>query len=282
MPTFSLRSTVDMVRIHDAGAPRRLARALGDLWTGLVSWRLPVSLARLDLRNRYRGSVLGPLWLTLSTAVMITALGILYSTLFKLPVQDYLPYLAVSLMVWNSIAQMVAEGCQCFIQSENIIRQLPLPFTTHALRCVLRNALVAAHNLPLILVVFLVAGHLPDARALLALPGLLLLCVNSLAVAILLGMLCARFRDIPPIVANVMQLAFFMSPVIWKPDALGPAADWLLLNPFFTVMETIRGPLLNAGFDWQVWVSALVYSALLWGVALALFVRFRSRIAFWV
>src|SRR4051794_30344135 len=92
--------------VSDATEPRRRERALADLGTGFARWRLPAALARLDIKNRYRGSVLGPFWLTLSTAVMVVALGLLYSSLFKLPLAGYLPFLAVSLIVWNMIAQI--------------------------------------------------------------------------------------------------------------------------------------------------------------------------------
>jgi len=268
--------------VSDAAEPRRWARAIADLATGFSRWRLPAALARLDIKNRYRGSVLGPFWLTLSTGVMVAGLGGLYSSLFKLPLADYLPFLAVSLIIWNLIAQVVGDACTSLTSAEGIIRQLALPYSVHILRCVMRNALVAAHSLPLILVVFLVFGTLPGPEGLLALLGLVLVTVNACAIALFLGMVCARFRDIPPIVASAMQLAFFLSPVLWKPELLGERAVWLPLNPFYVVMETVRGPLVEGGASAVVWISALLYTALACGLAFVFFVRFRGRIAFWV
>jgi lipopolysaccharide transport system permease protein len=116
----------------------------------------------------------------------------------------------------------------------------------------------------------------------LALPGLVLMAVNAFAVALFLGMLCARFRDIAPIVGSVMQLAFFVSPVIWKPELLAEKQVWLPLNPFYTVMETVRGPLLEGGAPLLIWVSAIGFTLLTCAAAFAFFVRFRGRIAFWV
>lgn len=267
----------------DAAAPDRRRRATDDIWQGFAQWRLALALAWLDLRNRYRGSVLGPLWLTLSTGVMLGSLGFLYSALFKIPLAEYLPWLAVSLIVWNVIGQVVNEACTSLTSAEGIVRQMPLPFTVHALRCVLRNALVAAHNLPLILVVCLLFWMLPGWEGLLVLPGLLLLAVNSVAASLLLGMLCARFRDIAPIVGSVLQIAFFMTPVIWKPELLSAQYHaLLLLNPFYVLMETIRAPLIEGGGSWTVWLAALGYTLLNCAVSFAFFVRFRGRIAFWV
>ena len=268
--------------VADAARPRRLERALEDLSTGFARWRLAAALARLDIRNRYRGSVLGPFWLSLSTAIMVVALGLLYSTLFTLPLGEYLPYLAVGLIVWGLVSQTVTDACDSLISAEGIIRQLPLPYTVHALRCVFRNAAVAAHSLPLIVVVFAVFGHLPGPEALLSFVGLALVGANAFALAIVLGMVCARFRDIPPIVGSVLQLAFFMSPVLWKPELLGDRRVWLPLNPFYTLMETVRGPLVEGGAPGVVWASAIGFTLVSCALAFAFFVRFRSRIAFWV
>ena len=266
----------------DAARPRRRAAALEDLATGLRRWRLPAALARLDIRNRYRGSVLGPFWLTLSTAVMVVGLGILYSSLFKLEVRNYLPFVAVSLIVWGMINQTVTDACTSLTSAEGIIRQMPLPFTVHVLRSVFRNALITAHSLPLVFLVFLATGTMPGWEVLLLIPGLLLVVANAFFVSLLLGMVCARFRDIAPIVNSFMQLAFYMSPVLWKPELLGDTARWLPLNPFYTVMETVRGPLVEGGVTPLVWLSAVLYTLLVAAVALAFFVRFRGRIAFWV
>jgi lipopolysaccharide transport system permease protein len=270
------------VQLRDAARPRRREVAMEDLATGLRRWRLPAALARLDIRNRYRGSVLGPFWLTLSTAVMVVGLGFLYSSLFKLALADYLPFIAVSLIVWGLISQTVTDACTSLTSAEGIIRQLPLPFAVHALRCVFRNALITAHSLPLVFLVFLATGTLPGPEVLLLIPGLALIAVNAFFVALFLGMLCARFRDIAPIVSSVMQLAFFMSPVLWKPELLGERAVWLPLNPFYTLMETVRGPLVEGGVPGIVWLAALLYTLLIGAAALAFFVRFRGRIAFWV
>jgi lipopolysaccharide transport system permease protein len=266
----------------DAAAPQRAARALADLRDGFGQWRLALALARLDLRNRYRGSVLGPFWLTLSTVAMLIGLGFLYSALLSVPLVEYLPHLAVSLVVWQAMAGFVTDSTGCLTAAEAVIRQLPLPYTVHVLRCLFRNAITAAHSLPLILIVFVLSGTLPGPEALLALPGLVLILLAAFAAALFLGMLCARFRDIVQIVANIMQLAFFLTPILWKPELL-KGLQWLLpLNPFYALLETVRGPLLAGGGPWAAWAAAVLYTAAAWAVALAFFIRFRHRLAFWV
>jgi lipopolysaccharide transport system permease protein len=281
MQTVSTPKPLDYFSI-DAGNPRYAERAMADLREGLSQWRLAFALARLDLRNRYRGSTLGPLWMSLSTLIMLIGLGLLYGTLFKLELANYLPHLAVSLIIWQWISTCIIEACNTLIGAEGVIRQMRLPYTLHALRMAFRNSLVAAHSLPIILLVFLVFGHVPGPEAFLAIFGFLLIGINILAGGLLLGMMCARFRDIPSLVGNVVQLAFFLTPILWKPELLGDAMVWMALNPFYALLETVRGPLVEGGGPLLAWVAAVFYSIAHVVLAGLLFARFRSRIAFWV
>ncbi|MBY0336721.1 MAG: ABC transporter permease [Acetobacteraceae bacterium] len=266
----------------DADQPRRLSTALADIRQGTASWRLAWELARLDLKNRYRGSVLGPFWITLSTLVMLVGLGFLYARLFNLPLTDYLPHLAVSLVVWQVLSTAFVEGCGTMTTNAGIIRQMRLPFSLHVLRAVLRSLIVAAHSLPLLALVFLALWRAPSAEAPQALFGLVLIAVNMASAALFLGMVCARFRDVTQIVASLMQFAFFVTPIIWKPQLLGDQAVWLPLNPFYAILETVRGPLIAGGADAAVWVAAVLYTAGFAALAVAFFARFRGRLAFWV
>jgi lipopolysaccharide transport system permease protein len=262
----------------------RQRQAVADVVEGVRLWRLAFTLGWLDIRLRYRGSVLGPFWLTLSTAVMVAALGVLYSALFKMDLHEYLPFLALSLVLWNSyLAALVGDACSCFLQAEGLIRSIRMPFTLHAIRTVVRNLLVLAHNVVVIVAVWAIFDTWPGWDGLLALPGLVLWVLDSLALCLLLGTFCARFRDIPPIVGSLMQIAFFVTPIIWKPDLLqASGARWLPANPFFSLLEIVRAPLLGEVPTAIIWTAALGYSAALCLVAWLVFARLRGRLAFWV
>ena len=261
----------------------RNAFAVRDLAGGLRHFRLACLLGWLDIRLRYRGSLLGPFWLTLSTAIMVTSLGWLYAVLFKMDIHEYLPFIAVSLVLWSSFfAQIVAEACLCFTQAEAMIRSMRMPYTVHALRTVVRNLLVLAHNIIVVFVVFLVFRVWPGWHALIAVPGFALWMVDGAAACLLLGAICARFRDIAPIVGSIMQIAFFLTPIIWKPELVGTNAVYLPLNPFFCLLEIVRQPLLGASPSAIIGAAALGYSVLLVACAWFAFMHARARIAFWV
>jgi lipopolysaccharide transport system permease protein len=116
----------------------RFAMALADVRQTLQLWPLVWTLSVLDIRLRYRGSILGPFWLTLSTSVMIGALGFLYSRLFHTDIQTYLPFLSLSLVLWQFLSTLTSEGCTCFTSSESMIRAMRMPLSLHAARVVVR------------------------------------------------------------------------------------------------------------------------------------------------
>ncbi|MCW3473087.1 ABC transporter permease [Limobrevibacterium gyesilva] len=263
-------------------AAERQRMAVRDLREAASLWRLCWTLAWLDIRLRYRGSMLGPFWLTLSTGAMVAAMGAIYSTLFRMDLHEYLPFLAVSQVLWGFLATLVTDACTGYTSNEGMIRSIRMPFSLYAARIVLRNLIVLAHNTVVFVVVDAVLDTWPGPEVILAIPGMALWLVDSLAITATLGALCARFRDIPPIVTNVLQMAFFVTPVIWKPELVGDAQWMLPFNPFFTLLEVVRGPLLGTVPDMAVYASAIGSSILLCGVSWLLFSRVRGRIAFWI
>ena len=260
----------------------RQRSALADILGGLRLWRLAFSLGWLDIRLRYRGSMLGPFWLTISTGVMVGALGVLNSGLFHIPLRDYLPFLALSLVLWGFLSTLVNDACTAFTEAESVIRSVRMPYFLFALRILVRDVLVLSHNITVIVVVFAALLIWPGANGLLALFALPLWILDALALCLVMGGVCARFRDIPPIVGSVMQIAFFLTPVIWKPEQLAESAVWLPLSPFFDLLEIVRAPLLGQVPSAFVWIGALCYSIALWVFAWFFFARARGRIAFWI
>lgn len=260
----------------------RLRMAAADITEGCGYWRLIWTLGLLDIRLRYRGSVLGPFWLTLSTGLMVAAMGVLYSGLFHQPLATYLPYLALSLTLWNFVSAVVNDACIAFTSVEPLVRSVRMPFFVHAARSVVRNVLILAHNLLVIVVVFIIVRLMPHPVALIALPAFALWLVDAMLVTLLLGTFCARYRDVPPIVGSVMQIAFFISPILWSPSALHGHAWLLPYDPFYSLFEIVRGPFLGTLPDATLWLSAGIYSLLLALASVALFARARGRIAFWL
>lgn len=257
--------------------------AVIDILEGALSWRLWGSLGWQDIRQRYRRSKIGPFWVTLSMGVMIAGMGVLYADLFHTDVQTYLPYLTVGFIVWGLIGPLVTENCNAFIDGEGIIKQVKLPLSLHVYRVVWRNLIIFAHNFVIFILVAMLFKIWPSWSSLMAIPGLLLICLNGVWIGLLWGPISARFRDVPQTIASVMQIAFFMTPIMWQPSAV-PGREWFLaINPFYYFVSLFRDPLLgNETASIHLWGWAFAITVFGWIITFFMYRRCRWRIAYWL
>jgi ABC-type polysaccharide/polyol phosphate export permease len=262
--------------------PSNFALAVKDLKDGILAMHIWAMLGWQEIRQRYRRSVLGPFWITISTATMIAGMGPLYSRLFGQQLSSYFPYLTVSFVVWLLIANLINDCANAFILNEAYIKQLKLPLSIHILRVVWKNLILFFHNL---LIVFVVLAFLqpPLGWHLLQMPlGVLIIALNALWFGILIGALCARFRDIPPTVASMVQVVFFLTPIIWQAESLGKHMWAAQINPIYHFIEIIRAPIVGGGAKPLSWAVVIAITVLGYGITVAAFSRFRARIAYWV
>jgi ABC-type polysaccharide/polyol phosphate export permease len=282
----SSETVLDLRAAEGAGAAERSSRtfaAVADLVAGLHQSWLWTTLAHQDLKLRYRGSILGPFWQTITTAVMIGAMGFIYAKLFHTPLQHYLPLLTTGLVFWQFVSGLITDGCGTFFSVQGIIQQVKLPFSLHAYRIVYRNLLILLHNfviIPVVLMIFL--QPIQWLRLLELGPGLGLILLNGIWISILLGMISARFRDIPPIVASIVQVVFFVTPIFWPAEGLGNHRWLAEINPLYAAIDVMRAPLLGQPYEPYSWPILVLVTMLGCIASFAFFVRFRTRIAFWV
>jgi ABC-type polysaccharide/polyol phosphate export permease len=261
----------------------RVGSAIKDLSKALEAWRIWVLLGTNDIRQRYRRSTLGQFWITATIAVTVVGLGIVYSAIFQAPIEQYLPYVAAGFVVWFLITLMITDGCTTFLDSEGYAKQLTVPLSVYVLRTWFRILVTFAHNaiiIPLVLLIFLV----PVGWAvLLVVPGICLVALNGLWMMLLLGTLCARFRDLPQIVSSFIQVLFFVTPVMFRSDQLPARARAVMdLNPFAALLAVARDPILGrvpSPLEYAIVTGMLLVG---WIMALLVYGRYRTRITYWL
>ena len=261
---------------------RRRPGAWADIVAGTAQWRLWGRLGWNDILQRYRRSVIGPFWLTASMAIMVIALGVLYAELFNQPIDDFLPYFCVGLLVWTLIASYLTEGGILFTGSESYIKQISLPFSVYVYRASWAKLIIFAHNFLIYFGVLLYFRIWPGAVALLAIPGFIIVVLNGTLASLTIGIVSARFRDIPQLIASIVQILFFMTPIFWKPESLRGHAYVTDFNPFFHLLEVVRAPLLGHIPTTANYIAVLLLTLINIAVASAFFSRYRARIAYWV
>lgn len=263
--------------------PSRLALAAADVLDGLKAWRIWWMLGLNDIRQRYRRSRIGQFWLTLSMAVFVLVLGTIFSSVYKYDAKSYFPNLVENIVLWSYIGATINESCLVFVSSEAYLRQDGLPKSTCVFRLATRNLLALMHNAVLVPATMIICGVGTSFEAILIIPGLLLLLVNGLMVSLLLGIVCTRYRDVPQIVASLVQILFFATPVMWQPGQLTwPHSLLVDLNPLASHLILLSEPTLGrvpALSHYVVCMGATVVLAIL---SAAAFARFRHRITYWL
>lgn len=257
---------------------------LDDIIKGLRQIQLPFYLAKADIRRRYRRSTLGPFWITLSTGIMIATIGVIFGNIFKSSISEFLPFIAVGLILWGFINSVVNESCTVFPSSEATIRQLPLPLFIHVERMIFKNLLIFFHNIVIFPIVCLIVGKSIDLISLISVFGLFVVTVNLAWISLLLGIVCTRFRDLTQIVASILQIAFYVTPIIWLPNLLRArgSAFFLDTNPLYHLMEIVRAPLLGNYPTTLNWIVSLSLMFVGWSVTIFLYNRYKKRIAYWL
>lgn len=267
-----------MLRIGRRGALFQYTMALRDLRLSISRLDLAWSLAWHDVVSRYRGSILGPFWITLSMGLMVGGIGLLYAQLFRIPVQEFIPYVALGIVFFGTITGVITEGCQTFIQAAGMLSQTAIPLFTFAWRTLLRNLIFLAHHLVIVVAVLIFYGYAGRANIPLALAGVLLLIVNTAWAGLLAGIVSARFRDIPQIVGSIMQFAVFMTPVFWRTDTFPDRHAVLVFNPFFHMLQAVRAPLLGQVPDGLTYAILAGMAVGGWAFTFAVFAKTRRRI----
>ena len=258
------------------------AQAFADLLKGARLYELWSRFAFHDIRQRFQRSVLGPFWLTISMGTMVAALGLVFSSLFNQDLAKTLPYISTGIIFWGLLTCCINDGTTVFISAESYIRNLPIPLSVHFYRMMARNIIIWGFNMAIYLLVAVYFNLTLGWNTLLFIPGFILFLINVAWISLAVGVLSTRYRDIPQVIANVLQVVFFLTPIFWSPESLPNRPAFVVLNPFYHLIEIVRAPLLGE-------VAPLPSWGLCIGIALAglcftawLYRRAHARIAYWV
>jgi len=239
-------------------------------------------MAWQEIRQRYRRSLLGPFWLTISMAVQMLTMGVVVTILFHQSFGRFLPYVCVGLIFWIMIVGFFNEGATAFVASSNFILNMRIPLTTYILQCVWRNLIIAAHNFVIYVAVALIYSIVPTPRMALIFITFPLALWSVSWIVLSLAVVSTRFRDLPTMVGTGMNVLFWLTPIVYSPDQLG-ANQWLATaNPLAHVLDLVRLPLLNQVPAPNSFLIVIAMGLIGWIVAFLLFARFRARVPFWL
>ena len=258
--------------------------ALQDIREGVTNWPMWGRQGWSDVRARYRRTALGPFWATLSLGIFMVSFSVVYANLFNMNIREYLPFVSAGMLSWTLISGIVTEGATTFIGAEALIKSMRFHYSILACATVWRNLIIFFHNIVIYIGVMVFCGVPVTWTTLLVIPGLLIITVNGVWIATLLGMIGARYRDMQQLIVSILQILMFVTPIFWSPSQIKGRAATLLVdfNPLLHYIDIVRNPLLGLPTSFRTWAMVLLATVLGWGVTLFLFSRFRRRVAYWL
>lgn len=256
---------------------------MGEMKAIKENWLIWYTLGFQDIQLRYRRSALGPLWLTLSTAIMIYSMGFLYAHLFKLDLKQYFPYLTTGFICWNFIAGLIKESSMAYIDAANYIQNQECSYSVFMMRLILRNSIILFHNFLAFIPIALIFSTGIGFNALFIVPGLFFICLNAFLWGSTIAVISTRYRDIEQIVGSIIQVIFFVTPVMWMPTLLPEKMAWLFhYNPFAQFLTLIRNPLLNQPIGMHAVIVISFVTALGFYLYVISMSKYKHKIVFWL
>jgi ABC-type polysaccharide/polyol phosphate export permease len=253
-----------------------------ELLAGIHYWRVWHLLGIRDLRHRYTRSKLGQLWLTLSNAIMIGILSVVWSQLWRQPIHELMPFIGVGITMWTYLSQVLVDCTAIFVEHGRLYQNQKVNFSVSIYSVIYKNTIVLAHSL-VIVVVLIVAFDVPVNWYLPQIvPALGITLIGMSWLGYLIAMICVRYRDIVQVITTWLSVLYFVTPVMWKPDFLPREYLWITdVNPLAQFLEILRNPFLGQPVSSYAWLTTTAIALGGGLIALVAIGRYERRIIFW-
>ena len=235
-----------------------------------------------DIKHRFSRSRLGILWVLLTTTTYIVSLSFIFSSVLSNSYSDTVLYIGISIVFWNYINTTIIDCCNSFISNRTNVQNTASPIFCYPFRSIFTNIIYLSINLSIVMIIYGIFGNVSLSGILLFFVGFIICVIMTSIIGLYLAILCVRFRDIPFIAQNVMQMMFFVTPIIWKMEDIEGRYSFLEFNPLYIMIELVRSPLIDA----RLAATELIYSAATIILSYALFLYFaaktKNKISYWV
>lgn len=241
-----------------------------------------IHLARQEMALQYARSAIGPFWVTLTMALQLVALTVLFTGLFGAPVEIIAPWVTIGVIVWTFMSTSLNESATVLVFNKSYILETKTSISGFILSTVMKNMMFAAHHSILIVATFVWLSIPPTWTWTWIILSLPLVVVFVTGLGIVLAFLATRFRDIRRITESFLMVGFFLTPVLWRPQELVKNEFVATYNPFTHLIAIVRDPLIGVApttFAWQVSVLSTIIVLVMALLSIALY---RTKVPFWL
>jgi lipopolysaccharide transport system permease protein len=277
------RTPLHLVERNLANPARTSLRSTSrEIVSSIRSWEFWLTLAWVDTLARYRRTLLGPFWTTLNSTLFVVILASVYSLLWRIELQDFLPFVAAGYFAWSFFATCINESCGIFHAHAETLKTVPIAPMTLLLRVLARNTINFLHSIVVFAGIILIYDRSFKALPL-AFAGLAVVGVFCLGCGMVLALLCSRFRDFEQIVNNLLLVLFFVTPILWQPRLLPPGREFLAsANVVLHLISVVREPMLGQIPAPATYLVAAAAAAAALCLGIACYARYRRRLAYWL
>lgn len=261
------------------------AYVVTDYFQSLKQRRIWMYMAYADIRRRYQRTLIGPFWATLSLGIFILSMGFLFSHLWKTDMKNFLPYFSSGFIAWTFLSSLITDSCNTFISYESLLKQINLPKASFAYLVVTRNFIIFLHQLVIFIIVALIFHVNVNLNTLLIFPAIILLCLTGSWVAIAIGLLCSRFRDMAQVISSLLQISMFVTPIFWPVKQLGNGFKAYLIvnaNPLYHYVALIREPFLGKQPHLISWLVVIFLTVFGWLASMLVLAKQHRKLIFWL
>ena len=218
------------------------------------------NISILDVSLKYRRTILGNYWIIITYLITISIISVVWSALLNAPLSEYFPRLFIGFTVFYLLISFTSSSTDILSrQYQGIILSLGVPINHVILRHLIFIILEYIPFIPVYFLIIYFAGLDISLSSLLFLPGLVLVFLNGYWIIFLISLLCARFRDLGLFINAIMSASLLLTPVLWDKSRLGKYENFVYLNPFTSVVEAIRDPLLGNEVNLIVYLLLTLY-----------------------
>ncbi len=253
-----------------------------DVSAGFDRWRVWTRSGWHEVKRRYQRTVLGPFWNTMSLAALAFAMAYIWAPLMGADLPTFLPWVLSGVVCWTFISTLINAGGTIWTSAEGLLKQLRFPMTAILMTTIWREIIIFFHNLIVVVLVMLILSVPINANSWLFFPGLVLVVLNAFWFIPFLGLLSARFRDVPPLISSVLTVLYFVTPVFWRPEQLA-GRTWLYdVNPMHHLLDVLRSPLMGKAPETSSYLVVLTMILVGYGMTFIAFAYLKRRVTYWL
>lgn len=213
----------------------------------------------------------------------VVGISLLYSQLFKVRSSDMVPLVAFGITFWGLLTSYVTGAASNFIQQSQSIKSSTLPISFYIFSSVSQNFLIFLHSAVVLIPLAFVIDTTPRIICLITVPlAITFAVVNGVSLALWLGPLSARYRDVSAAIPIIIQIAMFLSPIFWSPTLLGGRAWIADYNPIAWMIETFRSPILGGDIRLDLWLRLAILTCGNFALGVVVMHRVRDKISYWI